>query len=239
MNMIKVVFFDLGQTLVQLSSLSVCMENALTKHLPQLATMNITNIVRNWGFGTHKLFLELREKDFLTMKEIHMLCLKQLLENENISLANGQGSQIVTDVWQMFGKTNTLYPDVISTLTQLKQSNHKLGIITDSDTDIVNSIVEKHHLTTFFDTNVISSEVKAYKPNPLLFEEGMKLVKCNAGEAIYVGDSEIDIKGANDVGLITIIVKRNELHDRIIDSEPDFRIKNLSELPQLIERINK
>ena len=55
MNMIKVVFFDLGQTLVQLSSLSACMENALTKYLPQLAMRDITNIVRNWGFGTHKL----------------------------------------------------------------------------------------------------------------------------------------------------------------------------------------
>ena len=237
-NKIKTIFFDLGQTLVQLLPISSCMQGSLKKHFPEL-DIDLNELIYAWGHGTHKLFMELREKDFINVREIHFLSLKKILKICKINITDKLARTIVEDVWQDFIKNNKLYPDALSVLNQLKQSGYTLGIITDCDVDVANGIMQKHNLKNFFEVKVISSEIKAYKPNPLPFNEALKLAKCLPDEGIYVGDSEIDIKGANDVGLITVIVSRNELQDTKMDIRPDFRINCLSELPELISKINK
>jgi len=237
-NRIKVIFFDLGQTLVELSSLSSCMCNSLKKHLPR-SNIDINKLAYNWGHETHKLFMEYREKEFITTKEVHFLSLKKILKTEKINIADKIARITVEDVWQDFIKNNKLCPDVLPVLNQLKQSGYKLGLITDSDLNVANGIIQKHKLTKFFDIKVVSSLIKTYKPNPIIFNEAIKLAKCTPEEGIYVGDSEIDIKGAKDVGLITAIVSRNEMHDPDIGIGPDFRINSLSELPKLVSEINK
>ncbi len=68
---------------------------------------------------------------------------------------------------------------------------YKLGLITDCDLDVVEGIIQKHNLTDFFDVKVISSVTKSYKPNPLLFNEAIKLAKCNPCEGVYIGESAL------------------------------------------------
>lgn len=60
----------MGQTVVELSSISECMQDSQKKHLPQLA-VNLNNLVYLWGYETQNLFMELREKDFINIKDIH------------------------------------------------------------------------------------------------------------------------------------------------------------------------
>ena len=233
-----VIFFDLGQTLIELSSLRSCMYNSLKKHLPQLP-FDYDELVNSWGHGTHKLFLDCREKSFMDTRKMHLFSLREVLKSYKSDITDRLARNIVEEVWMDFIETSSLYPDVLPVLYQLKQSGYVLGLITDSDLDVAEGIIRRHNLTDFFEVKVVSGEVKAYKPNPLLFTEAIKLAKCDAYEGVYVGDSEVDVKGAADVGLSTVIVKRNEIPDVKIGFEPDFEINSLMELPKILLEINK
>lgn len=212
------------------------MYNSLKKHLTQL-TIDFNKLVYAWGYGTQNLFMEIREKKFINTKDMHFLCLIEILKTNKIGITNELAQTMVEDVWQDFITNNKIYPDTIPALTQLKQLKYKLGLITDCDLDVAEGIIQKHNLTDFFDVKVISSVAKSYKPNILLFNEAIKLAKCNPHEGVYIGDSEIDIKGAKEIGLITIIVNRGEIKNQEIGIKPDYKINNLSELPKIISRL--
>ena len=236
---IKAIFFDLGQTLVNLSYISVCMYKSLKKYLPQLA-IDLNKLVYAWGYGTQELFMELREKEFICTKEMHFLCLKKILKANKIQLTDKLAHIMVEDVWQDFIENNRIYPDTIPVLNQLKQSGYKLGVITDCDLDVAEGIIKKHRLTDYFDVKVISSVIKSYKPDPIMFNEAIKLAKCAPKEGIYVGDSEIDIKGAREIRLTTVILdrERGKKQNQGMDIRPDFRINNLLELPKIISELD-
>ena len=233
---IKAIFFDLGQTLVNLSDITICMYNSLKKNIPELK-LDLNKLVYAWGYGTKDLFMDLREKKFINTKDMHLLVLKKLLKTNHINITNEQAKMMVEDVWKDFITNNKIYPDTIPVLTQLKQLKYKLGLITDCDQDVAEGIIQKHNLIKFFDVKVISSVIKSYKPNTLLFNEAIKSVRCKPNEGIYIGDSEIDIKGAKEIGLITIILNRGEIYNQEIGIKPDYKITNLFELPKIISKL--
>jgi len=237
-SFIKSIFFDLGQTLVELSYLKVCMYNALKKNLTSY-NINLTELMYKWGYKTHHLFIEYREKSFIDTIEIHILGLKAVLNYYKIKISDELIRIIVNDVWYSFIENSRLYPNTIKILNSLKKNGYKLGLITNSEFFIVNGILQKHNLYEFFDAKVISGVIKLYKPNPQLFSNAIDLAECFPFEAIYVGDSEIDIKGANNIGMITVIVNRNEVPDPGVGIQPDYRINSLMELPDLISKIDK
>lgn len=232
-NQIKVIFFDLGQTLIELSSFKNCMYNLLNKYLSK-SDININELINSWGFDTYNLFMKSRSNNYTNIFEINALSLKNIFKEKKIEISDNLIEKIIRDVWQDFVKENKLWDDVLPVLNQLKKSGFKLGIITDSELKIVNGIFKKHKLNKFFNVKIVSSEFKVYKPNPLLFYKAINLAKCDPSEGIYVGDSEIDVKGAAEIGLTTVIVNRNEIHDKKIGINVDYRIKSLSELPKLI-----
>lgn len=213
------------------------MYNSLKKHLSQ-SNIDLNEIIYKWGHETHRLFMELREKNYINTMELNILSLKNILKTYKIGLSDNIIQTIVDNVWKDFIRNNKLYPDAIYALNQLKQSGYELGLITDGEPNIVDGILQKHNLTNFFNIKVISGKIQVFKPNPLLFYEAINLAKCKPSEGVYVGDSEMDVKGAVEVGLITVIVSRNEIPDPGIGIRPDFRMNSLFELPELISEID-
>lgn len=234
---IKVIFFDLGQTLIELSSFKKSMYNSLKKHLFQ-SNLNLDKLINEWGYETHRLFNEIRKKNYISIIKLNILSFKNILKIYKIGLSDKIIQTIVDNVWKDFIRNSKLYPDAIHALNRLKQSGYELGLITDSESNIVDGILQKHNLTNFFNVKIISGKVQAFKPNPLLFYKAIDLAKCKPNEGVYVGDSEIDIKGAVEVGLITVIISRIEIPDIGIGIRPDFRINSLFELPELVSKID-
>lgn len=223
---------------MELSSLKLCMYNSLKKNLT-IQNVNLNELMYEWGYKTHGLFLEYREKEFIDTIEIHILALKEVLKNYEIKISDRVARMIVEDVWYNFIEKNKLCPNTRDVLVKLKKLDYRLGLITNSELFIVNGILKKNKLNDFFDVKVISGLVKAYKPNHILFEIAIELAKCTSEEVIYIGDSEIDIMGAKKVGLKTVIVHRDEIPDIEIGIRPDYMINDLLELPNLVSKINK
>jgi HAD superfamily hydrolase (TIGR01549 family) len=214
------------------------MYRTLKEYIPR-QSVDLNKLVYEWGYGTQELFMKLREKKFMNTKQIHMLCLNEILNENKIKINQDLAKKMVEDVWDDFVKNNKIYPDTIPSLSHFRKSNYTLGIITDCDLDVVEGIINKHQLNGIFDIKIISSEIRAYKPDPKIFIKAAELAKCTPEESIYVGDSEMDIKGAKEAGFSTMILDRGELESPKLGIEPDYKINNLFEMQEILKDLEK
>lgn len=105
-------------------------------------------------------------------------------------------------------------------------------ILSNIDTADVVSAVECHQLDV---SGVLTSEdVRAYKPKPHLFEEALKRLGLEPGEAVHIGDSAIsDVQGAQQVGIRTIWL--NRLNKRLPEGiQPDYIARDLREAERIL-----
>lgn len=196
-------------------------------------------LVLKWEKESYKTFNYYLERDeFHTLNRSQAMGLKNVLLLEyGIDLPEHKLMDIVNECWRYFIKNCKLYEDVVPMLSQLAQDGYKLGLITDSDEENVTNILRRHNLNNMFKIKVISSVLKTYKPNLLLFKRALELAKCSLQELIYIGDTMNDIYGAKQLGLITIVLCRNKTQDSVVEIEPDFKIDNLYQLPSILTKL--
>jgi putative hydrolase of the HAD superfamily len=93
-----------------------------------------------------------------------------------------------------------LYPEVLEVLRQLR-SRYRLGVVSNFDGRL-RMILQQFGIAKFFAEVVISSEVGADKPDPLIFRRALELAGVSPNEALHVGDDPIkDWEGARAAGL--------------------------------------
>jgi HAD superfamily hydrolase (TIGR01509 family) len=85
---------------------------------------------------------------------------------------------------------------------------------------------------------LISEIVRAYKPDPLVFERALELLGLRPHEVLHVGDSEVDdVRGARAAGLNVVWVNRDGRPRRADVPPPDFEIPDLTGLPDIVARV--
>ena len=235
---IKTIFFDLGETLIDTSisckALNFGLKNVLSDKL-----VADDELLLKWEKISSKICDQSSKKgEFYTVKKLQIISLENILLEHNINLIEHKIIGIVNEFWRYFIKNCRLYEDVIPVLSRLTQEC-ELGLITNGDEEIVAGILKRHNLNDFFKIKVISSVIKSYKPNRSLFEKALELAKCLPQEAIYVGDSAIDIYGAKKLGFITVIIHRKKTQDIMIKMEPDFSIGSLLQLYPIIKKVSR
>ncbi len=107
-----------------------------------------------------------------------------------------------------------LYPEVLEVLEALRP-RAQLAIISNFDGRL-RVILERLGVSKYFSPVVVSSEVGADKPDPLIYRRALELAKAPAEEALHVGDDPInDWQGASAAGLPIFKVERphNSLRD--------------------------
>ena len=131
-------------------------------------------------------------------------------------------------------KPDSVVPeDVRRTLPQLKESGYILGVISNRDKPF-HDVLQEHGISEFFDFSLAAGEVNSFKPDPGVFEHGLRRVNLSARDVIYVGDNYYaDVVGARNAGLQPI------LYDPLgIFPDPDCAmIKSFDELNSIVKVI--
>lgn len=98
----------------------------------------------------------------------------------------------------------------------------------------IETILKDFSLLCFFKDIVESSVVKVRKPDPAIFELGVKALGYDPKEIVVVGDSfSKDMLPAKKVGCKVIWLKGESWEEETDDSLPDAVINNLDQLPAL------
>jgi putative hydrolase of the HAD superfamily len=206
MNKIKIIFFDIDNTLLDHKGAELkALYKVREKYFPNTSEEEFENV---WIFETKKNWKLFEEKK-LTFEE--------------------QRTQRIIDVWSRFGKKITskkakeifkeylffyeeswkLFPMVKDVLNSLKASKIKLGIISNGDRNqqIKKLKSIKIHSLIEEDLLIASGDMKISKPNPEIFIYAQSATTYKAEEILMVGDNlEQDIEPAKKLGWNTLYV---------------------------------
>jgi len=239
-NDIKVVLFDLGNTLIR-------DEPASWADVYVLADRSLWSSLRKFGvntsthelFGDHKTLLDyyykLREGD-LEEPGIGTV-LRDLLNEHKIQLSD---EKLQSALRSMYAVTQTnwfIEDDAIPTLQVLLKSSYRLGIISNgSDDSNTYELLEKTRLQTYFEFILSSAAFGKRKPHPGIFRAALDHFQVSPEQTVMVGDNyEADILGARQLGMNTIWITR-----RLSSLSGDPRLpeetvtSRLSEIPVLL-----
>lgn len=131
----------------------------------------------------------------------------------------------------------SLFADAVETLEGVRRMHPTptIGMITNGPTEVQSAKIDLLNLERHVDFVLISEEFGAWKPDPSIFLEALRLGKAKPDEAVFIGDSpEHDIAGARAVGIRTVWINRT---NRIWPDEvlpPDFEARDLTEVRRLL-----
>lgn len=131
--------------------------------------------------------------------------------------------------------------DIVQTLSRLKAAGLKLGIV--SNTFVNRCCLEQHladfGILEFFDAMLFSYEFTSRKPDPRIFIKAADALGVRLPEIMLVGDRiDNDIKPALFLDM-TPVLKTAYTNANKTTPKNTHRINHLSELPALIEKLNR
>lgn len=119
----------------------------------------------------------------------------------------------------------TPYPDVEPALVALRERGLALVVVSNWDCSLPHWL-DRAGVAPLLDGAVSSAAVGVAKPAAAVFEAGLALAGCTAGEALFVGDSvDNDVEGARAAGMRGVLVQR--------DGEPPAGVETVRSLEAL------
>jgi putative hydrolase of the HAD superfamily len=148
------------------------------------------------------------------------------------ALPTGLAEILLNDYRAGFPKACVLYADATQTLSSLRASGLKLGLITNGSVRMQSSKLECLALPPMFDTILISDAEGITKPDRRIFHRALERLDANPARAAFVGDHpEVDVAGARAAGMQTVW-RRDPMVSAMV--EADAVIEELGDLVTLL-----
>ena len=126
-----------------------------------------------------------------------------------------------------------LMDNAIEVIKYLYNKNYLLCVVTNGLIELQRPRVTNSEIAEFISHVIVSEEVGAHKPNPLIFNTLLKKIQLNPCNVIMVGDSiKNDIQGAKNAGIKSIWYNPDHTKNTT-DILPDYEITNLLELKSM------
>jgi phosphoglycolate phosphatase len=136
------------------------------------------------------------------------------------------------------GTTSVPFPFVLETLRKARDYGLKQAVVTNKETRFTNRILEKHGLTNLLDLVVCGDTLSVKKPNPAVIQHCLDTLGVAQGEALFVGDSSIDMATAKAAGVLCWAVPYGyNLGRPIADAMPDRIVPDIREVPNFFRHL--
>jgi phosphoglycolate phosphatase len=136
------------------------------------------------------------------------------------------------------GTTSVPFPFVLETLRKARDYGLKQAVVTNKETRFTNRILEKHGLTNLLDMVVCGDTLSVKKPNPAVIQHCLDTLGVAQGEALFVGDSSIDMATAKAAGVLCWAVPYGyNLGRPIEETLPDRIVPDIREVPNFFRHL--
>ena len=241
---IKAVLFDLGETLLNFGKVNTGRLFLQGAKLSYDFLKSCGQPVGNFQYYCWRNLIAMRIRYLLsniTKNDFNSLALLRGIGKKKGMRLDGQQWRHFAWLWyEPLSKVATTEPDIKETLTELKNSGLKLGIV--SNTFVNGSSLEKHlkqvGILDFFTVRVYSYEFDFRKPDARIFKAAADKIGEVSENILYVGDRiDKDIRPAIRNGMHAAL-KTAYTNAGKKTPKGAWRINQLSELSALIEKIN-
>ena len=228
--MIKVIFFDLDDTVVDTSKLAEmarrnAIENMVRHGLPvdfDTAYHELMELISEYGSNFSRHF------DYL-LRRLDLPYNPKWVAAGVIAYHNTKFAYLRT------------VRGVRRVLLELQRGGYRLGIITDGDPIKQWEKILRLELDAYFDEVFISDYLGVKKPHPKIFKKALRKMGARPEEALMVGDRLYsDIYGAKEVGMGTIWFKYGKYANRELEylDYADFTVRSLEEVVEIVRGLN-
>jgi len=117
-------------------------------------------------------------------------------------------------------------------------NDHRLGLVTSGDRDRVTRQLREFRLSSLFAARVCSGDTPRKKPHPEPLRLALRQMELHPSACVYVGDAPQDIEMARRAGVRAIgVLGPFPTERRLRAARPEFLIKSIEELPEVLERL--
>ena len=247
MSKIKVVFFDLGSTLVHAE---IAWPGADFWRRGDAALVQVLQgagfpLSAETFFDEYSTFLDRYYTDLLPGENIERTAFSLLQE----ILAKKGYTNVPVPVLRsaleaLYAVTDQNWineEDAIPTLEALKHSGYHLGLISNTSDDAhVLYLLDKNGLKPFFESVITSAALGIRKPDQRIFQVALDHFQVKPEAAAMVGDTlDADILGANHLGIYSIWITRRaqNLEEGELTIQPQAVVSSLSQIPGLLSEV--
>ncbi len=96
---------------------------------------------------------------------------------------------------------NSPMHDTVDLMFELKEQGVRVFGLTNLETDNFRILLSASPFLRQLEGIVTSGEAKASKPNPKIYQLLLDRYHLNPSESLFIDDSEINVKGATDLGI--------------------------------------
>ncbi|GAC07734.1 MAG: haloacid dehalogenase type II [Paraglaciecola chathamensis] len=219
----KVIIFDVNETLLDLETMRTSIGEALDGK-EELTTLWFSTML-------HHSLVTTVTGDYQDFGKIGVAALMMVAQNNDIEITE---EQAVTAI-----KTPLLslpaHPDVKAGLKALKEQGFKLVSLTNSSNKGVETQFKNAGLTDYFDKRMSIEDIKVYKPDLRAYAWALEQLNIKPEEALMVAAHGWDVAGAKAAGLQTAFVARPGKALYPLAQKPDYVVKDLSELVEILK----
>jgi putative hydrolase of the HAD superfamily len=135
------------------------------------------------------------------------------------ALPSSVADALLNDYRAGFPNACLLFPDAAQTLSCLRTSGLKLGMITNGSLRMQSRKLQCLALPPFFDTILISDAEGISKPDRQIFHRALERLHTTPAQAVFVGDHpEVDVAGARAAGMHAIW-RRDRTASRMVEAD--------------------
>lgn len=127
------------------------------------------------------------------------------------------------------------FPNSASTLESLRKKGISIGAVTTRARDTAIETLEHAELFPLIDFFVAFEDVVSPKPDPEGIKKALDFFNVHPSDAIMIGDSPVDVEAGKNAKTHTIGVTYGFHGERIVETEPDYVIDDISEIIEIVD----
>ena len=242
----KVIFFDLGSTLIYSKAPWTPIYEQADRALMQVLQKAGIRLEGQQFFSECDTFLDgyYAERGEGCIEKTTLSALKRLLEHKGFYNLPASLLRAALDALYAVTQQNWyLEEDALSSLAALRGKGYRLGMISNTSDDVnVQQLVDRWGLRPPFETIITSAACGIRKPDRRIFELALDHFGVPPEQAAMVGDSlDADILGANRMGLYSIWINRRASvpEEGELAIQPQAVVTRLDQIPGLLAELEK
>jgi len=220
MKNIKAIIFDAYGTLFDVNSAAEKCKDKIGKKWESFSNYwRTTQLEYTWLrnlMGRHKDFWQITEDSLDKSMKVFEI-----------------DSSMKIDLLNLY-KILSTFPEVKDALNILKEKKYKLAILSNGTPSLLNELVKSNNLDNIFDDVFSIEEVKAYKPDPKVYNIPIKKYQIQKNEVAYLSANTWDVSAGGNYGFNPVWVNRNNNIFDNLDFKPINEIKNLKDINELL-----
>lgn len=220
----RVVFFDVNETLLDLSPVKETVGEALG---------NRSELVPLW-FTTmlHYSLVTTVADRYRDFGEIAVACLRMVARNQGIDLGEAAATKAVAPI-----RSAPPHPDVVPALERLRDAGYRLFTLTNSSSAALADQLRNAGLDGRFEAALSVEAVGLYKPHAHVYRWAAHRVGADVSECLLVAAHGWDVAGAAWAGMRSAFVGRPGRQQFPLGPTPELAVATLEELADALSTL--